>query len=223
MTKSLLSLLLLVPSLTALALEAPLLLSWQLDPHQQATDNIICAVERVTPAADGGLIVDISFSSEPGEAPSIQCVYSSSGGRTLTQFADGESCTFPEQSMTIEGRYVYAYTLPKVADSEGKAIPANRMTFLRRARFGGLAGRRLEAGGYAVIDGSNLYLGRSGTFTIGGQELTFSGGVCLEPHAPLETAATYSRLLRSVVPENTERLIRGKRLSFPVKLKEATE
>lgn len=57
---------------------------------------------------------------------------------------------------------------------------------------------------------------------IGGQEMTFEGGICVVPSTLQEEAATFS-LRRPTIPENTERLIRGKRLSFPVKLKEVRE
>lgn len=213
----------------ASALEAPTLISWQLDPYAQRTDNVIAALERVTPQAAGGLVVDVSFSLEPSEAPTVQFVYSTKGsnggatsGFTYLQTADAEACSFPEQSMTREGRFVYAYTLPPLKTPEGKPIAPNRLTYVKRARFGGHSGARLECGGYAVIVGDELYLGRSGTFVIGGQELTFEGGICVVPSTLQEEAATFS-LRRSTIPENTERLIRGKRLSFPVKLKEVRE
>lgn len=204
------------------ALEAPTLISWQLDPYAQRTENVIAALERVTPQADGGLVVDVSFSLEPSEAPTVQFVLSSSKGRTVVHLADETVCSFPEQSMSIEGRYVYAYSLPPLKTPEGNPIAPNRMTYVKRARFGGHAGARLECGGYAIIVGNNLYLGRSGTFVIGGQEITFDGGVAVVPSTPQEEAATFS-LRRPTIPENTERLIRGKRLSFPVKLKEVRE
>ena len=204
------------------ALEAPTLISWQLDPYAQRTENVIGALERVTPTADGGCIVDVSFSLEPSEAPTMQFLLSSSKGRTVVHLADETVCSFPEQSMSIEGRYVYAYTLPPLKTPEGTLIAPNRLTYVKRARFGGHAGARLECGGYAIIVGDELYLGRSGTFVIGGQEMTFDGGICVVPSTPQEEAATFS-LRRPTIPENTERLIRGKRLSFPVKLKEVRE
>ncbi|MBQ9693791.1 MAG: hypothetical protein IJV69_03450 [Kiritimatiellae bacterium] len=52
--------------------------------------------------------------------------------------------------------------------------------------------------------------------------MTFEGGICVVPSTLQEEAATFS-LRRPTIPENTERLIRGKRLSFPVKLKEVRE
>lgn len=205
----------------ASALEAPTLISWQLDPYAQRTDNVIAALERVTPQADGGLVVDVSFSLEPSEAPTVQFVLSTKE-KSFPLIADAEACSFPEQSMTREGRFIYAYTLPPLKTPEGKPIAPKRLTYVKRARFGGHSGARLECGGYAVIVGDELYLGRSGTFVIGGQELTFEGGICVVPSTLQEEAATFS-LRRSTIPENTERLIRGKRLSFPVKLKEVRE
>ena len=203
------------------ALEAPTLISWQLDPYAQRTENVIAAIECVTPTADGGCIAEVSFSLEPSEAPTVQFVLSSSKGRSIVYLADETACSFPDQSRAIEGRYVYAYTLPPLKTPEGEPIAPNRLTYVKRARFGGHAGARLECGGYAIIVGSNLYLGRSGTFVIGGQEITFDGGVAVVPSTPQEEAATFS-LRRPTIPENTERLIRGKRLSFPVKLKQET-
>ena len=180
----------------ASAASAPTLLTWQLDPYAQSTENVISAIERVTPAEGGGLVVDISFSSEPSEAPTIQIVYSTKGsagptsGGAITQVADGGSCSYPTQSMAIDGRWVYAYTLPATP----VAIAPERLTFARRCRFGGLSysGRKLEGGGYAILDGENIYMGRSGTFTIGGQSFTFEGGVLLEPTVPAAEAATAS-------------------------------
>lgn len=206
----------------ASALEAPTLISWQLDPYAQRTENVIAALERVTPQADGGLVVDVSFSLEPSEAPTVQFVLSSSQGKSFPLIADAEACSFPEQSMMREGRFVYAYTIPPLKTPEGNPIAPNRLTYVKRARFGGHAGARLECGGYAIIVGDELYLGRSGTFVVGGQEMTFDGGICVVPSTPQEEAATFS-LRRPTIPENTERLIRGKRLSFPVKLKEVRE
>lgn len=203
------------------ALEAPTLISWQLDPYAQRTENVIAALERITPQADGGLVVDVSFSLEPSEAPTVQFVLSTKE-KSFPLIADAEACSFPEQSMTREGRFIYAYTLPPLKTPEGNPIAPNRLTYVKRARFGGHAGARLECGGYAIIVGDELYLGRSGTFVIGGQELTFEGGICVVPSTPQEEAATFS-LRRPTIPENTERLIRGKRLSFPVKLKEVRE
>ena len=218
----------------ARAASAPLLLTWQLDPYAQSTQNVIAAIERVTPTADGGLVVDVGFNREPSEAPTIQFVYSTKGsagptsGGAITQVADGGSCSYPTQSMTIDGRWVYAYTLPATP----VAIAPERLTFARRCRFGGLSysGRKLEGGGYAIIEGQSIYLGRSGTFVIGGQSFTFEGGVLLEPTVPASEAATASpatyslRSARAITPANTPTRINGKPMAFPVRLKqEATE
>lgn len=210
----------------------PTLLTWQLDPYAQSTQNVISAIERVTPAEGGGLVVDISFSAEPSEAPTIQIVYSTKGsagptsGGAITQVADGGSCSYPTQSMAIDGRWVYAYTLPATPI----AIAPERLTFARRCRFGGLSysGRKLEGGGYAIVEGQNIYLGRSGTFVIGGQTITFEGGVLLEPTTtaaePATPAATYSlRSARALTPPNSPTCINGKRLSFPVRLKQKAD
>ena len=220
-------------SCVAFAASAPLLLTWQLDPYAQATENVISAIERVTPTADGGLVVDVGFNREPSEAPTIQFVYSTKGsagatsGGAITQVVDGESCSYPEQSMALEGRWVYAYTLPATP----VAIDPTRLVSVRRCRFGGLSysGRKLEGGGYAILEGENIYMGRSGTFTIGGRSFTFEGGVLLEPNAPAAEAATasvapYSLRARAVTPPNTPTRINGKPMAFPVRLKqEATE
>lgn len=205
------------------ALEAPTLISFGLNPYAQATENVVSAIERVTSTADGGFVVDVSFSLEPSEAPAVQFVLSGAHGKTVVHHADETGCSFPEQSMAIEGRCVYAYTLPALKTPEGETIEPNRMTYVKRARFGGHAGARLECGGYAVIVGNNLYLGRSGTFMIGGQEMTFDGGICVVPSTLAEEVPATFSLRRAVVPENNERLIRGKRLSFPVKLKASQE
>lgn len=216
----------------ASAASAPTLLTWQLDPYAQSTQNVISAIERVTPAEGGGLVVDISFSAEPSEAPTIQFVYSTKGsagptsGGAITQVADGGSCSYPTQSMAIDGCWVYAYTLPATP----VAIAPERLTFARRCRFGGLSysGRKLEGGGYAIVEGQNIYLGRSGTFVIGGQTVTFEGGVLLEPTTtsaePATPAATYSlRSARAITPPNSPTCINGKRLSFPVRLKQEAD
>lgn len=215
-------------SCVSFAASAPLLLTWQLDPYAQSTQNVISAIERVTPAEGGGLVVDVSFSAEPSEAPTVQFVYSTKGsagatsGGAITQVADGEVCSYPEQSMALDGRWVYAYTLPATP----VAIAPERLTFARRCRFGGLSysGRKLEGGGYAILDGENIYMGRSGTFVIGGQSFTFEGGVLLEPTVPAAEAATASvapyslRSARAITPPNSPTCINGKRLSFPVKI-----
>lgn len=206
----------------ALALEKPLLVTWQLDPYAQTTQNVIAAIERVTPTADGGLVVDVGFSMEPSEAPTLQFVYSTKGsagptsGDAIAQLADASACSFPTQSMSIEGRWVYAYTLPKTA----VAISPDRLVPVRRCRFGGLAysGRKLEGGGYAIVTDEGVYMGRSGTFAIGGQSFTFQGGVFLEPTTvTAEAAAAPFALRRSAEPDTPTR-IQGKPMAFPVRL-----
>ncbi len=204
------------------ALEAPTLLTWQLDPYAQTTDNVIAAIERVTPTQDGGLIVDVGFNMEPSEAPTLQFVYSTKGsngptsGGALTQIADAEVCSFPNQSMTIDDRWVYAYTLPQTVVH----ISPTRLVYARRCRFGGLSysGRKLEGGGYAIVEGDAIYMGRSGTFIIGGQSFTFEGGVLLEPNTIAETANANARI-RMRLPPNTPTMINGKPMSFAVRLK----
>lgn len=215
----------------ALALEKPLLVTWQLDPYAQTTQNVIAAIERVTPTADGGLVVDVGFNMEPSDAPTVQFVYSTKGsagptsGGAVTQLADASACSFPTQSMTIEGRWVYAYTLPATV----KAIAPTRLVPVRRCRFGGLAysGRRLEGGGYAIVTEAGVYMGRSGTFTIGGQAYTFEGGALLEPTAATaEPEAMALSLFALEAPEaDTPTRIQGKPMAFPVRLpkKEAAE
>ncbi len=215
----------LIPN-SGMALEAPYLATWQLDPYAQTTDNVIAAIERITPTQDGGLVVDVGFNMEPSEAPTIQFVYSTKGsngatsGGALTQIADASVCSYPDQSMTIENRWVYAYTLPQTV----VPISPTRMVYARRCRFGGLSysGRKLEGGGYAIVDGENIYMGRSGTFTIGGREMTFEGGILLEPNTIVETANANARI-RMRLPPNTPTMINGKPMSFPVRLKGTTD
>lgn len=200
------------------ALEAPTLVTWQLDPYAQTTDNVIAAIERVTPAQGGGYVIDVGFSLKPSRAPTVQFVWSSSGGRTLSQVTADTACSFPVQSLTREGRWVYAYTVPAPTDGTAAVNPA-RVAVSRRCRFGGHDGRRLEGGGYAVITDSGIYVGRSGTFTVDGNSLTFDGGVLLVPTAE-QTVPSPAMIMRaaSVLPADTPTLIRGKRMSFPVTL-----
>ena len=201
----------------ASAVEAPTLVTWQLDPYSQATTNVVAAIERVTRAADGGLTVDVGFSMEPSRAPTMQFLLSSSKGRTVSILCEETACTFPTQTMDLEGRWVYGYTLPAPTHN-GKAIDPARVAVIKRCRFGGSGGRRFEGGGYMVVADEGIYVGRSGTFAIGGQTHTFSGGVLLEPTLPTaETPAPAARA-RAALPPDTPTMIRGKRLSFPVSL-----
>ena len=202
---------------SALAVEPPRLVTWQLDPYSQATTNVVAAIERVTPQADGGLVIDVGFDMEPSRAPTMQFLFSSSKGRTVSVLCEETACSFPTQSMDLEGRWIYAYTLPAPTFS-GKTIDPARVAVMKRCRFGGTGGRRFEGGGYMVVADEGIYVGRSGTFAIGGQSHTFSGGVLLEPTLPAaETPAPAARA-RAALPPDTPTMIRGKRLSFPVSL-----
>lgn len=202
----------------AVAVEAPTLVTWELDPYSQATENVVAAIERVTRSSDGGLVVDVGFSMEPSRAPTLQFLFSSSQGRTVTALCEETACTFPTQTMTVEGRWVYGYTLPAPAYN-GKAISPTRIAAIKRCRFGGALGRRLEGGGYMVVTDEGVYVGRSGTFSIGGQAYTFAGGVLMEPTLPnATTPAPAAARIRAALPPDTPTLIRGKRLSFPVSL-----
>lgn len=200
-----------------LALAPRTLLTWQIDPFVQTTQNVVIAIERMTPLADGGLTVDVSLSMQPTKAPTIQFSFSSSGGRTVCVMADAANCSFPTQSMTVGGRYVYAYTLPAPM-AEGKKIKSSQIVCARRCRYGGekSSGMRLEGGGYAVVTADGVYMGRSGTFVIGGHSVTFAGGVLLEPSAPAPAPAA-ARRSRAVVLPDTETRINGKTLSFPIR------
>ena len=199
----------------ALAVEAPTLVTWQLDPYSQATANVVAALARVTPQADGGYVIDVAFDMEPSRAPTMQFVFSSSKGRTVSILCEEAACTFPTQTMNLEGRWVYGYTLPAPTHN-GKAIDPARIAVLKRCRFGGSGGRRFEGGGYMVVADEGIYVGRSGTFTIGGQAHAFSGGVLLEPTLPAAEAP--AARARAALPPDTPTMIRGKRLSFPVSL-----
>lgn len=204
-------------SRAAFAAEPPTLITWQLDPFAQTTENVVAAIERVTPQADGGYVIDVAFDMEPSRAPTMQFVFSSSKGRTVSVLCEETACSFPTQSMDLEGRWVYGYTLPAPTFS-GKTIDPARVAVMKRCRFGGTGGRRFEGGGYMVVADEGVYVGRSGTFAIGGQSHTFSGGVLLEPTLPAaETPAPAARA-RAALPPDTPTMIRGKRLSFPVSL-----
>lgn len=204
-------------SRAAFAAEPPTLVTWELDPFAQTTENVVAAIERVTPQADGGYVIDVAFEMEPSRAPTMQFLFSSSKGRTVSVLCEETACSFPTQSMDLEGRWVYGYTLPAPTFS-GKTIDPARVAVMKRCRFGGTGGRRFEGGGYMVVADEGVYVGRSGTFTIGGQSHTFSGGVLLEPTLPAaETPAPAARA-RAALPPDTPTMIRGKRLSFPVSL-----
>ncbi len=202
-------------SRAASAVEAPTLVTWQLDPYSQDTTNVVAAIERVTRAADGGLTIDVGFSMEPSRAPTMQFLLSSSKGRAVSILCEEGACTFPTQTMDLEGRWVYGYTLPAPTHN-GKAIDPARVAVMKRCRFGGSGGRRFEGGGYMVVTEDGIYVGRSGTFAIGGQTHAFSGGVLLEPTLPAAEAP--AARARAALPPDTPTMIRGKRLSFPVSL-----
>ena len=205
-------------SRAAFAVEPPTLITWQLDPFAQQTENVVAAIERVTPQAGGGLVVDVGFSLEPSRAPTMQFLFSSSKGRAVSVLCEEGACTFPTQTMDIEGRWTYGYTIPAPAHN-GKAIDPARVAVMKRCRFGGSGGRRFEGGGHMVVTDEGIYVGRSGTFTIGGQTHAFSGGILLEPTLPAAEVPAPAARARAALPPDTPTMIRGKRLSFPVPLK----
>ena len=49
---------------SALAVEPPRLVTWELDPFAQTTENVVAALARVTPNADGGYTIDVAFDME---------------------------------------------------------------------------------------------------------------------------------------------------------------
>lgn len=204
------------------AVSAPRLVTWQLDPYAQTTSNVVAAIERVTPQADGGFVIDVGFDMEPSRAPTMQFLFSSSGGRTVSVLCEEGACTFPTQTMTVEGRWIYGYTIP-APTYNGEAIAPSRVAVMKRCRFGGTGGRRFEGGGYMVVEDEGIYVGRSGAWTIGGVERTFSGGVLLDPANILLDPAAGIMTLDLPAPlddlPNTPTFIKGRRLSFPVHLK----
>ena len=206
---------------SALAVEPPRLVTWELDPFAQTTENVVAALARVTANADGGYTIDVAFDMEPSRAPTMQFLFSSSGGRTVSVLCEEEACTFPMQTMTVEGRWTYGYTIP-APTFNGKPLLPGRVAPVKRCRFGGTGGRHFEGGGYMVVTEDGIYVGRSGTFAIGGQTHAFAGGILLEPTLPAaETPAPAARARAKALPDSPTS-IRGKRLSFPVPLKKGT-
>ena len=211
-------------SRAAFAVEPPTLITWQLDPFAQTTENVVAAIARVTPQADGGYVIDVAFDMEPSRAPTMQFLFSSSKGRTVSVLCEEGACSFPTQTMTLEGRWTYGYTIPAPAHN-GKPILPTRVAPVKRCRFGGAGGRTLEGGGYMVVAEDGFHLGRDLTVTLGGQTLTFKGGVLLDP-ASLNavealTRATPAKARAKALPDSPTS-IRGKRLSFPVPLQKGS-
>lgn len=211
-------------SRAAFAAEPPTLITWQLDPFAQTTENVVAALARVTPNADGGYTIDVAFDMEPSRAPTMQFVFSSSKGRTVSILCEEAACTFPTQTMDLEGRWVYGYTLPAPTHN-GKAIDPARVAVMKRCRFGGAGGRTLEGGGYMVVAEDGFHLGRDLTVTLGGQTLTFKGGVLLDP-ASLNAVEALTRAApakaRAKALPDSPTSIRGKRLSFPIPLQKGS-
>ena len=214
---------------SALAVEPPRLVTWELDPFAQTTENVVAALARVTPQADGGYVIDVAFDMEPSRAPTMQFLFSSSKGRTVSVLCEEGACSFPTQTMTLEGRWTYGYTIPAPAHN-GKPILPTRVAPVKRCRFGGAGGRTLEGGGYMVVAEDGFHLGRDLTVTLGGQTLTFKGGVLLDPASLNAVEALQSSVLRSPfsvlrgreADASSPTSIRGKRLSFPVPLKKGS-
>ena len=225
---------------SALAVEPPRLVTWELDPFAQTTENVVAALARVTPQADGGYVIDVAFDMEPSRAPTLQFLFSSSGGRTVSVLCEEAACTFPTQSMTLEGRWTYGYTIP-APTFNGKTLLPGRVAPVKRCRFGGAGGRRLEGGGYMVVAEDGFHLGRDLTVTLGGQTLPFKGGVLLDPaslnavealqssvlrsrgrFAPSSLHAPFSVLRGREADASSPTSIRGKHLSFPVPLKKGS-
>ena len=209
---------------SALAVEPPRLVTWELDPFAQTTENVVAALARVTPQADGGYVIDVAFDMEPSRAPTMQFLFSSSKGRTVSVLCEESACTFPTQTMTLEGRWTYGYTIPAPAHN-GKPILPTRVAPVKRCRFGGAGGRTLEGGGYMVAAEDGFHLGRDLTVTLAGQTLTFKGGVLLDP-ASLNavealTRATPAKARAKALPDSPTS-IRGKRLSFPIPLQKGS-
>lgn len=206
-------------SRAAFAAEPPTLVTWELDPFAQTTENVVAALARVTPQADGGYVIDVAFDMEPSRAPTLQFLFSSSGGRTVSVLCEEAACTFPTQSMTLEGRWTYGYTIP-APTFNGKTLLPGRVAPVKRCRFGGIGGRRLEGGGYMVVAEDGFHLGRDLTVTLGGQTLTFKGGVLLDPASLNAVEALQSSVLRGREADaSSPTSIRGRRLSFPIPLR----
>ena len=123
-------------SRAAFAAEPPTLVTWELDPFAQTTENVVAALARVTPQADGGYTIDVAFDMEPSRAPTLQFLFSSSGGRSVSVLCEEAACSFPTQTMTVEGRWTYGYTIPAPAHN-GKPILPTRVAPVKRCRFGG--------------------------------------------------------------------------------------
>ncbi|MGN0885553.1 MAG: hypothetical protein ACI4RT_01020 [Candidatus Spyradenecus sp.] len=195
----------------------PILVTLQRNPYTQATNNVIGAIEKVEAAADGSLTIHISLSLEPTEAPTIAFSLTNKNGTQITLLGDASCSSFPTQSLSISGRYTYAYTL----QNPGEQVNPSRIVPVTRLRFGGQNGTTLEGGGYAILESEGIYIGRTGTFSIGQNTYTFQGGILISTNTPADTpaAATYSLRARAAAPsKNTPTNINGHRFSFPVSL-----
>lgn len=213
----------------AFAAEMPQIVTVGVDAYAQTTDNVVGQIEGVA-CTNGVYTIEVSFSSEPSAAPSVEFVFNGANGARKTVFCDERHSGFPTQSREVEGRYTYAYTL---SPDEGVTLPEiGRVAVRRRLRWGSpTAGRAFEGGGFAVIDDEgNVWMGYTGSIQINAtQAMTFKGGVytgMTTVDATEETEAASAVMTLDLWDDdetetviNTPTNVNGKTMAFPIRRK----
>ena len=216
MTRCLLALLAAAP---ALALTPPNLYTVERAPSGLDFPNIVYTLENVSTNAQGKLVVSVAFSAEPQSEPSLTLCLSmrdpaTGGVKTTLSPAEGSTWAL-SASPDAPGPFVYDFTFPALPED----IPLARTAVVRRGRFG-LPDGGFEGGGYAIVDSVTraVYVGRSGRFTIGGEEIVFDGGVAVSKAAKQaeeseEEGQTVARMRSATRQRPT---IAGRPLAFPL-------
>lgn len=177
MTRCLLALLAAAP---ALALTPPNLYTVERVPSGPDFPNIVYTLENVSTNAQGKLVVAAAFSAEPQSEPTLHLCLSrrdpATGGVATSLFPAEGSTWALSGDPDAAGPFVYDFTFPALP----QGLPLGRTAVVRRGRFG-LPDGGFEGGGYAIVDSVTraVCVGRSGRFTIGGEEIVFDGGVAV--------------------------------------------
>ncbi len=156
-----------------LALDTPVVTTFEADPYAIVQPDLRGRVESIKVADDGRTAdIYVSFSKEPTAAPSMEFRFTGTK-KAVSVFAGEEQCSWPSKEQGNYNTYRYTITLPE-------AVNAKRITPSRRVRFGG-ALRNFESGQLLLVSDAGVRRGRTWSGLIGGKHYDFRGGVLVDP------------------------------------------
>lgn len=199
-------------SAKAAPLTPPALIPVERVPEGPDFPNITCALSAITVNPDGTLSVSVTFPSEPQSEPALILRYARrADAEVIEQTALASDWALSAEALSS---YTYTFTFPAVPD----AVDPARTVVVRRVRFG-RPGGSFEGGGFAVVTDAGTFLGRSGVYTVGGETVTFRGGVAVDPRAALDesgSAETPAPMMLRAAPMTDRPTVAGRRLAFPL-------